>query len=442
MKVLVIGGIAAGASIAAKAKRTNPNAEITIIEMENYLSFGSCGLPYYIGNQFENSERMFARSVEKTKSQGINVLTRHQALDIDFDKKIVNVKNLDNNEVFNLDYDKLAIATGAKPIIFGEGSDSENVFTITRLNEVDNMKEQLKLAEKVVVVGTGFIGLEIADQLVNLGKKVQVIQRSENVMDRAFDVEFSELITKALEEIGVEFIVGETYKQFEVKNNKAYKVVTDKSSYECDLAVLALGFKPNTQFIKDERLEKLENGAIKIDEFGHTSIEDVYACGDCATVYSPLQKDLYLALATYANKMGRIIGENIVSIEEKPYIGSLMSSSLKVGEYGVGTTGLTEKLAKKQNLKISTSFIKTKNQTSYYPGQEDLYIKLIYDKNTKVLYGGQVFGKNGAVERLTAITVAVYSKLTVSELGFMDFAYSPPYSPTWDGLNVAGNASK
>lgn len=442
MKVVVIGGIAAGASIASKAKRVNPEAEIVIIEKEDYVSFGACGLPYYIGKQFDSSKIMFARTVGQIESQGIDVLVKHEAVNIDFDKKIVRTKNLETNGEVDIEYDKLAIATGAHPLVFGEGSDSENVFTITRLNEAEKIKEQLEDIKDIVIVGTGFIGLEMADQLIKLGKDVKVIQRSEQIMDRAFDKEIAELATKELEDLGVEFIKGESYEKFETEGNKATKVITDKGEYDCNMAILALGFRPNTKFITDERLEKLDNGAIVIDKTGKTSIEDVYAAGDCATVYSPQQGNIYLALATYANKMGRIIGENIVSDKQVEYIGALSSSSLKLGDAGMATTGLTEKNAKDRGLNIKTSFVKTRNQTGYYPGQEELYIKLIYDANTRVIYGGQVFGKKGAVERLTAITVAVYAGITVDELGFMDFAYSPPFAPTWDGLNIAGNASK
>lgn len=441
MEIVIIGGIAAGASIAAKAKRTNPSANITIIEKEDYVSFGACGLPYYIGEQFNDSDRMFARSVEKTREQGINVLTKHEALNIDFDKKEVTVNNLENNTESIIKYDRLAICTGASPIVFGDGADAENVFNVTRLHEVERLKEKLQTSENIVVVGSGFIGLEVADQIAELGKKVKLIQRSEKPMDKVFDDEISDLITMALEEAGVEILKGYSYEKFELDGNIATKVVTDKETIDIDMAVLAIGFRPNTSFITDERLLKLKNGAIIADKIGRTSIEDVYAVGDCATVYNPQQEGYYAALATYANKMGRIVGDNIVSEEQKEFIGAYGSSSLRVGEYGVAVTGLTEKRAKELGIDVKSTFIKTKNHTSYFPGQSDLYVKLVYGQDRKIL-GGQVFGKNGAVERLTALSVAVYAGITVDELGFIDFAYSPPYAPTWDGLNVAGNASK
>ncbi|MFL8905818.1 CoA-disulfide reductase [Helcococcus kunzii] len=442
MEVLIIGGIAAGASVAAKAKRTNPEANVTIIEKEDYVSFGACGLPYYIGEKFTDSNQMFARSVEKTKESGINLLLKHEVVAVDFDNKVLKIKNLEKNEQLEKRYDKLAICTGATPIIIGEGADSENVFTVTKLYEVEKLKQYLDKSEEIVIIGSGFIGLEVADQIVELGKKVKIIQKESYPMNKVFDKEFSELITMALEEKGVEFMVEHSYERFETENGIATKVITDKGEFECDMAIIAIGFRPNTAFLKDTEIEMLQNGAIISDKYGKTNIEDVYALGDCASVYNPQMDNFYSPLATYANKMGRLVGENIVSEEQKPFIGAFGSGSLMVGDYGVAITGISEETAKSLNLNYSSSYVIAKNHTSYYPGQSDIHVKLVYDKDTRKILGGQIFGKSGAVERLSALSVAVYKGLTVDELGFVDFAYSPPYAPTWDVLNIAGNASK
>lgn len=443
MEILIIGGIAAGASIAAKAKRENPNANVTIIEKEDYLSFGPCGLPYYIGNQFDNSSIMYARTIEETKQKGVNVLSRHKAYDIDFDEKLVYVKNLDNSQILKLSYDKLAICTGSTPSLFGEGVNSENVYTMTREDSAFRFKKEINDAENIVIVGAGFIGLEVAEQLASLGKKVKIIHRSRDILVNLFDEEISKRLVKEAEKIGIEFLFGHTYKGFKTKDNRAYAVLTDKGEIECDVAVIALGFKPNTSFIKDERLKKIKNGAIITDSTGKTSIEDVYAAGDCATVnHKFFGKEFHVALATYANKMGRIIGENIALDKNIEYIGVLGSSSIKIGEMGAAATGLNEVSCKNLGIDYKTSFVITKNQTAYVKGQEDVFIKLVYDAKTRVILGAQIMGKKGAVERITGLVVAIHKEVTVDELGFMDFPYSPPFSPTWDPLNVAGNASK
>lgn len=441
MDILIIGGIAAGASVAAKAKRANPKAKVTIIEKNNYLSFGACALPYYIGGEFDDEERMYARSVEKTKEQGIEVLCLHEAIRIDFDNKKVLVRNLSNDKEFEKSYDKLAICTGATPSVFGEGVNSENVFTMVSEDDANRLKSKLDEVENIVVIGAGFIGLEVAEQLVSIGKKVSVVHRSKDLLTNIFDDEIAKMIKEKAIEHGINFEFGKTYEGFRTDGNKAVAVITDKGEILCDASVIALGFKPNTAFIDDPRLEKIRNGAIIVDEYGRTSIKDVYAAGDCATAPHKFIKDFHAALATYANKMGRLVGENIVSENQKAYIGGLGSTSLKVGEYGAAATGLNEKRAEELGYKYKTTFIAAKNQTSYLKGQEDIYIKLIYDEDSRVILGGQIFGKKG-IERITALVVAIHKGATVDELGFMDFPYSPPFSPTWDPLNVAGNASK
>lgn len=441
MDILIIGGIAAGASVAAKAKRINPKANVTIIEKNNYTSFGACGLPYYVGGEFDDSSRMYARTIEQTKAQGIEVLSLHEALDIDFDNKKVHIKNLESQEEFYRTYDKLAICTGSTPSVFGEGAYSKNVFTMVKEDDANRLKEMLDDINDIVVIGAGFIGLEVSEQLVSLGKNVRVVHRSEDLLTNIFDIEIADMIKEKAIEHGIKFEFGKTYEGFRTEGDKAVAVITDKGEIPCDACIMALGFKPNTSFINDNRLEKIRNGAIIIDEYGRTSIEDVYAAGDCATVKHKFVNHFHAALATYANKMGRLVGENIVSDKQKPYIGGLGSASIKVGEYGAAATGISADKAKELGINYKTAFIKAFNQTAYVKGQEEIYVKLVYDADTRVILGGQIFGKKG-IERINALVVAIHKEATVDELGFMDFPYSPPFSPTWDPLNVAGNVAK
>lgn len=443
MDILVIGGIAAGASIAAKAKRTNPAANVTIIEKEDYLSFGACGLPFYLGGQFEDGNRMMVRSVEDTRKAGIEVLIKHEVLSVDFFKKEVKIKNLEDESVFTRIYDKLAIASGARPVLPNvEGIDAENVYTVTRLREVEKLKKDLEFCENIVIVGAGFISIEVADELSRLGKKLVIIQRSQQIMKDIYDVEISNRISEALLESGVSFMPGNAFMGFELENGRVRAVLTDKNRFKADLVIVAMGFAPQTLIFDDPRLEKLANGAIKIDEYGMTSIKDVYAAGDCAGVYNILEPNYYAPMATYANKMGRIVGENIVSDKQRAYIGALSSSSIKIGEYGAGKTGLTERKARELGYDVGAKLVEANNHSDYLPGQSKMAIKLVYDKSNRKILGGQIFGKDGAVERLNALTVAVFSGLTLDQLGFMDFQYSPAFASTWEALNIAGNAVK
>lgn len=446
MEVLIIGGIAAGMSVAAKAQRTNKEATITVIEKENFISFGACGLPYYVGKQFEDSNNMFARTPEQIEASGINLLLKHEVIAIDFDKQTLTVKNLKTDEVFEKKYDKLMIATGATPIIPPiDNIDATNVYTMTKLMDADRLKNKLDSYKHLTIVGGGFIGIEMAEQLNHLGKKVTLIQAMDRLINKPFDPEFSEEIKKALEAKGITVLLNEKVENLEAnEENSITYVQTNQSKIDTDAVIIAIGFKPNTRFLTDERLRKLENGAIIIDTYGQTSIPNVFSAGDCATIKHRQLGDVYLPLATTANKMGRLIGTNIVSPPEEymEFIGTLGSSAIKAGDFEAATSGLTEEMAKELNLNYKTTYVTTNDHTNYWPNQEKLAIKLVYQAETKVLLGAQILGKKDAVLRMTGLTTAIHAGLTTDELGFVDFSYAPPFSTTWEAINVAANTAK
>lgn len=444
MEILIIGGIAAGMSVAAKALRTNKDANITVVEMEDYISFGACGLPYYVGKQFTDENEMYARTPEQMRKEGLNLLLKHEAKSVDFENKTVELLDLENHKTVFQKYDRLMIGTGASAIMPPiDGINSDNVYTITKPYIVNNLMESLDNYEDIVVIGGGFIGVEISEQLAKLNKKVNLIQSSDVIMNGPFDKEFSEKIRMALEDINVIVNTNERAQQFVVKDHLVTEVKTKESGYFADAVIVAIGFKPNTQFLKGQ-LETLENGAIIVDKFGQTSIKDVFAAGDCATVPHRLAGNQYIPLATYANKYGRLIGTNIVS-EEKDWLafsGALGTSAIKAGHYEAVATGLTEKEAKELGYNIKTTLIETNNHANYYPDQEKIMIKLVYDAECFVLYGAQMFGKNETVLRATGLTTAIHAGLTTKEIGFIDYAYSPPFASTWEAINVAANTAK
>lgn len=444
MDIVIIGGIAAGMSTAAKARRENKDAKITVIEMEDYISFGACGLPYYLGNQFEDSNQMFARTVDQMRDQGINIFIKHQALSVNSVDKTVNVKNLGDGTIFDLKYDRLMIATGAKPTIPPiANTDSLNVYTMTKLYDVQALKDKLNQYETIGIIGGGFIGVEIAEQLAQANKKVKLIHSPQLLMNKPFDPEFSKRIQEALEEVGVEVTTGQRVQEFITEDNLVKSIKTKEMEYPVDAIVIAIGFKPNTDFLCGQ-LKTLDNGAIIINKYGQTSNKDIFAAGDCASIHHKFLGDYYNPLATYANKMGRIIGTNIVNDPSKwlTYNNVLGSSAIKAGNYEAVVTGLTEKDALKLGLNISTTLIETPNHTSYYPGQIKIMIKLVYDKESKVLYGAQLLGENDTVLRATGYTTAIHAGLTTDDIGYIDYAYSPPFASTWEALNVAANTAK
>lgn len=444
MKIIIIGGIAAGMSAAAKFRRLDKDAEIKVYEKTPIVSFGACGLPYFVGGFFDNENQMIARKPEKFKETGIDISVEHEVLSIDVTNKKIMVKNLKTDEIFEDSYDKLMIATGASAIIPPiKNFNIKNVHTLKSLEDGRILKEKMrdKDIKKVAIIGAGFIGLEAVEAAKEYGKEVSVFQLEDRILKEVFDKEVTDLLEEELRNKGVNLFLNS--KVVELKgDSKVTKVVTENEEVDADLVILATGVKPNTAFLKDTGIGMLKNGAIIVDKEGKTSIEDIYSAGDCATVTHLLKPEpAYIPLATVANKFGRVVGENLGG-KGLEYEGSLGSACIKVLGMEAGRTGLTESEATNLGINYKTVFITDKNQTDYYPGQENIAIKLIYNGDTKVILGAQVVGKKDAVQRTNALAVAIYAKLTTEQLGMMDFCYSPPFARTWDVLNRAGNVAK
>ncbi len=445
MKIVIIGGIAAGMGTAAKAARENPEAKITVIEKEDYISFGACGLPYYLGNQFEDSNKMFARTVEQMEQAGIRIEVGHEATKVDYDEKVVHYKDVKTNEEKSISYDRLMLATGANAIVPPiPGVDAKNVYTFNRLAAVQEIKDQIDEIEHVTIVGGGFIGVEVSEQLAHLGKKVTIVEGLDRLMSAQFDTEFSDKIQGALEEEGIEVILDRFVEELVVEGDKVTGVKIKDQILKTDLVILAIGFRPNTAFLKDERLEMMPNGAIIIDSSGETSIPDVFAAGDNASSPHRQLGDIYLPLATMASKISRMIGTNIVSEDKKTmeFPGSLGTGAIKVGNYEAGRTGLSENEAKALGVVYKTTLITARNHTGYWPNPKPIDIKLVYEVETKKLLGAQLFGEKDAVLRMTGLTTAIHAGLTTDEIGFIDYSYAPPFSTTWEALNIAANTAK
>ena len=444
MRVIIIGGIAAGMSAAAKFRRLDKDAEVKVYEKSPIVSFGACGLPYFVGGFFDNENQMIARSPEKFKETGIDISVEHEVLSVDTVNKKITVKNLKRDEIFEDNYDKLMIATGASAIIPPiKNFNIENVHTLKSMEDGKLLKEKMKdeNIKKVSIIGAGFIGLEAVEAAREYGKEVSVFQLEDRILKEVFDKEVTDLLEEELKNKGVNLFLNS--KVVELKGeSKVTKVVTENQEIDADLVILAAGVKPNTAFLQNTGINMLKNGAIIVDKEGKTSIEDIYSAGDCATVTHLLKPEpAYIPLATVANKFGRVVGENLGG-KGMEYEGSLGSACIKVLEMEAGRTGLTESEVINLGINYKTVFITDKNQTDYYPGQEAISIKLIYNAETKVILGAQVVGKKDAVQRTNALAVAIYAKLTTEQLGMMDFCYSPPFARTWDVLNRAGNVAK
>ena len=444
MRVIIIGAVAAGMSAAAKLKRSKPEYEVVVYEKGEIVSFGACGLPYFVGGFFDEPEKMIARSPEKFIESGIDLNILHEVINVDTDNKKVKVKNLKTGEVFEDSYDKLMIATGASSIIPSiKNVNLENVSTLKSMEDGIKVKELLNKEENknIVIIGAGFIGLEVVEAAKKLNKNVTILQSGDRILNNVFDKEITDVLEEEIRNHNVDLRLNELAIEF-IGENKIEKVITNKGEIEADVVIIATGVRPNTDFIKNTSINMLDNGAIIVDEFGRTSVQDIYSAGDCATIKNIVSgKDTYIPLATGANKLGRIVGENLAGANNS-FQGSLGSSCLKVMDMEAGCTGLNENQAKELGLNYKVKFISDFNQTNYYPGRDKIYVKLVYDADTKVILGGQVAGFKDAVQRTNVIATAIFAKLTTNQLGMLDLCYAPPFARTWDVLNVAGNVSK
>ncbi|PMN65497.1 CoA-disulfide reductase [Enterovibrio norvegicus] len=445
MKIVIIGGEAAGMSAAAKARRVNPNADIIVYEASEVISFGACGLPYYVADEFQNHEYMSEFTPAQFAERGIQVNTGHRVTKVDADNKKLEITHKD--DVFVTHYDRLMIATGAKEVLPPvSGLDKDGVFTLRVMNDGIALKQAVaqENCKNVTIIGSGFIGLEVAEAMVHQGKNVCLIERAERLIPDAFDPEISIHFYDELKKAGVEILTNESLLTIE-GDAKVTHITTDKCTYPADLVVVCTGVKPNTAFLKETGIETLPNGAIRINRQGKTSLPDVWSAGDCATIWNAVSgKDVYVPLATGANKLGRMIGDNIAQIDGDAFEfpGSLGTSCVRVMGLEAGRTGLSEREANDAGFDVKTLVIKDKCHTNYCDGQSDLHMKLIYEAGTKRVLGAQIAGYKGAVHRIDAMAVAVTMGVTTTQLGMMDFAYAPPFSRTWDIMNVAGNIAK
>lgn len=447
MRIVVIGGVAAGMSAAARARRAAKDAEITVFEKGSVVSFGACGLPYFAGGWFDDPDFMIARTAEQLRESGIDVRLRHEVLSVDPVARTVRVRDLDAGTERDERYDRLMIATGAAPIRPPfPGMELVGIHTLTKLHDGTAVRAALESPEvrNVVVVGAGFIGLETVEACLHRGKDVRLIQLDPRVLIDAFDPEITALMEKELVSKGVRLHVAEKVASFAPAPDgsaRVGEVRTDKGAYPADLVIVAVGVRPATAFLQGSGIELYRNGAVMVDASGRTNLPDIYAAGDCAVVPQMDGGVAYAPLATGANKLGRVVGDNLAGKNAR-FPGSLSSACIKVLGIEAGRTGLSETDAAKRGIPVKTAFIQDKDHANYWPGQTDIAVKLIYHPETRVLLGGQVAGGQGAVLRADVLATAVAAGMTVDRLGMLDLCYAPPFARTWDALNVAGNVAK
>lgn len=445
MKVLVLGGVAAGTKIAAKLMREDRSNEVIVLNKGKNISYAGCGLPYYVGHVIENKEELIVNTPLKyEKLTGVKVLTEVEAIHVEPEAKKVTAVDLKTQETKEYIYDKLVIAVGASPVKPPiEGCDLENVFFMRTPEDAIRLRETIDGGgiKKAVVVGAGYIGLEIAENLKTLGVRPFVLDMAPQILAPGFDKEMADYAEGKLSESGIPVVTGVAVTAIE-GNGKVEKVVTSKKAYKADLVVLSAGIRPNTAFLKDTGLEMFK-GTILTNEYGETNLPDIYAAGDCAMVHNAITgKAAWSPMGSTANIAGRVIAQNMMGAKIS-YRGTLGTAVCKLPGINVGRTGLTEVQAKEEGFDPISVVTIVDEKAHYYPGAGLLAVKMIADRKTERLLGVQVVG-NGAVDKIVDIAVTgIMLKGTLTQLSDLDFAYAPPFStaihPFAHTLNVLKN---
>ena len=437
MKIVIVGCTHAGTAAVVNLKELHPESEITIYEKNDNLSFLSCGIALNVGGVIKETKNLFYNSPENLAKMGVVTNMKHEVLNIDFENKTLKVKNLLNNEEFEDNYDKLVLTLGSWPIVPKfEGGDLDNILLCKNHDHAIEIIEKSKNAKNVVIIGAGYIGVELVEAFEMQGKNVTLIDAEERIMAKYLDKEFTDIAEKEFVDRGVNLVLGEKVSKFEGENGKVTKVVTNNGSYEGDLVVLCIGFAPNTKLVQG-KLDTLPNGAIIIDEYMRTSKEDVFAAGDCCVVkYNPAHDTRYIPLATNAVRMGTLVARNIVEPTLK-YMVTQGTSGIKIYEKCIASTGLTEEVAKATTKMNVASVELTDNyRPEFMPTYLPATIKLVFDKDTRRIIGGQIISDIDLTQFMNTLSVVIQNEMTIEELAMTDFFFQPHFNKPWSLLNA------
>lgn len=441
MKVVIVGGVAAGATAAARLRRLDEQAEILIFERSGYISYANCGLPYYIGDVITDPEALTLQTPEQFFARfRVQVRVRHEVTALHPERKTVSVTDLATGRTFEESYDKLILAPGARPTqprLPGVGL--ERVFTLRTVEDTFRIKEfvQKNKPRSAVLAGGGFIGLELAENLRELGMEVTIVQRPKQLMN-PFDADMAALIHAEMRRHGVQLALGSTVEGFASTNRGVEVLRKDEPSLQADMVVLAIGVTPDTALAKSAGLALGIKDSILVNDRMETSVPDIYAAGDAVQVRHVVTgQDALISLAGPANKQGRIIADNICGMDSH-YTGSQGSSVVKVFSMTAAATGVNEKNARNAGFDPEAVILSPMSHAGYYPGGRLMTMKLVYDKPTLRVLGAQIVGYEGVDKRIDVLATAIHAGMTAPQLKELDLAYAPPYSSAKDPVNMAG----
>ncbi|KGX90948.1 NADH dehydrogenase [Pontibacillus halophilus JSM 076056 = DSM 19796] len=443
MKYVIIGGDAAGMSAAMQIVRHGTNPEIVSFEQGEIYSYGQCGLPYVLGGHVDHTDDLIARTPETFRDKyGIQTHTLHEVTKVNPEEKYVYGINHRTNETFQESYDRLLIATGASPKLPPwKGSHLDGIFTLKTIPDLHAIQSALtEDVNHVTIIGGGYIGLEVAENLIEIGKEVHMIERGERLA-KLFDQDFSPSIHDTATHHGITLSFQESVEGFQ-GHTHVEAVVTDKGTHPTDLVLAATGVSPNTSFLKGTGINLSYQDAIEVNHYMETNLQDIYAAGDCATQYHRIkERQDYIPLGTHANKQGRIAGLNMVNVPTT-FKGVVGTSIIKFFENTLGKTGLSEAEAERLHIPYQSVTIQATHEAGYYSKENEMTIKLLYQANTRTLLGGQIIGKSGVDKRIDVLATSLFQRLTVEDLLDLDLAYAPPYNGVWDPLQQAARRAK
>lgn len=441
MKVVIVGGVAGGATAATRIRRLDEHAEIIIFERSGYISYANCGLPYYIGGVIEDPEELTLQTPESFNTRfRIDVRVKHEVIDIDAQRKTVRVRNLDNGEEFEESYDKLILSPGAKPTRPNlPGIDNDLLFSLRTVEDTFRIRQfvEEKKPKTAVMIGGGFIGLEVAENLCELGIDVTVVQRGNQVM-KTLDYDMASIIHSKLRSSGINLKLNADVIGFEKTETGLNVLLKDDKSIQADMVLLAIGVSPENTLAKKAGLELGLKGAVVVNDKMETSVTDIYAVGDAVQVkHTVTGNDAVISLAGPANKQGRIAADNICGLDSH-YKGSMGSSVIKLFDLTAASTGLTERAAKEAGISYDRIILSPASHAGYYPGAKIMTMKVIYEKDTLKILGAQIIGQEGVDKRIDVLATAISAGIKADMLKDLDLAYAPPYSSAKDPVNMAG----
>ena len=442
-RVLVVGGVAAGTSAAAKAKRTNPELDITLYQREPFVSYSACGLPYFIGGWVKEHTSLIARTPAQFARDGITVKTEHEVLDIDVAAGRITVRDGQNGRTVHDHYDHLVLATGAgvrcPPI---PGIDLKGIYRLRSMGDGLAIKQYLdeRRPRSAVIVGAGYIGVEMAEAFIELGIKTTVIDMLDQVLGTV-DADMAIFMETAMREAGIDLRLGAKLEQLDGDNDGHVCCVSSSGDrMDGEIILLATGVTPTTELAKSAGVALGPRGAMLIDGVGRTNVERIYGAGDCCTVRSRiLDQPVYIPLGTTANKQGRTLGAFLGGVE-RPFEGVVGSSATKFGDLHIASTGMSEAMARHAGYEFRSIRIASTDHAGYYPNARPMHVKLVMDATNGRLLGGQIVGYEEVAKRADILSIALAAGWTVEELAWSDLTYAPPVSSVWDPVLVAAQA--